>query len=73
MRKTPQSKFEKFFEGLRIIGQFQPAAQLNIVDGDLLISPAKDEHMTRAMKDHIKAFGFVENTEVDAFVYKVNE
>jgi hypothetical protein len=68
MRKTPQSKFEKLFAGLKILIQFQPAADIK---NSVVLGNPNDPHLSEAMKQHLRNLGF--KTDGEHFVFKVDE
>jgi hypothetical protein len=69
--KKPQSRFEKFSEGLRIIMIHQPAAEMSISGKFFCLGDTEDPHVSRGAKDYLKGLGF--SIREGKFCYQVDE
>jgi carbamoylphosphate synthase large subunit len=67
--RQPRSKFEKFTEGLRVLGQFQPAAKLDAIGGILLVGDTTDENVPRAAREYLAGLGFFEDDQNFMFAF----
>ena len=67
--RQPRSKFEKFTEGLRVLGQYQPAAKLDAIGGILLVGDTTDDNIPKAARDYLEGLGFFEDTENFMFAF----
>lgn len=58
MRKTPQSRFEKLYAGMKLLMQYQPAAQVDAKEGMILFGNADDPHIPKGARDYLGKLGF---------------
>lgn len=67
--RQPMSKLEKLAEGLRVIKQYQPAAEVNALDGLILVGDTKDPHVSMGARQFLRGIGFAEDDLHKRFVF----
>lgn len=71
--RQPTSKLEKFYEGLRIIKQHQPAASLAAAEGKLFVGNTEDVHISPGAREYLKGLGFTEDKDRMMFVFSTQK
>jgi hypothetical protein len=70
--RQPQSRFEKFAAGIELIKLHQPAAEIDVVAGHILIGTTEDPHFSPGARKHLRGFGFFEDETNNMFAYPVD-
>ena len=71
--RQPQSKFEKFVEGVNMLVKHQPAAEVDVVTGHILIGSTEDQHISQGARKYLAGLGFFEDGTNKMFAFSVNE
>lgn len=71
MRRTPQSRFEKLFAGMKLLMQYQPAANVDAKDGVILLGRTDDENIPNGARMHLQGLGFKTEDSSGFFVFPV--
>jgi hypothetical protein len=71
--RQAQSKFEKFVEGVTMLAKYQPAAEVDVVSGHILVGSAEDPHISEGARKYLKSLGFFEDATNKMFAFPVNE
>lgn len=67
MIKTPRSRFEKLFTGMKMLIKHQPAANMRAANGKFFIGDTGDEYLSRGAKDYLEKLGFKEEDGMFSF------
>ena len=70
--RQPQSRFEKFAAGVELIKLHQPAAEIDVVGGHILLGTIEDDHFSKGARKYLRDMGFFEDETNNMFAYPVD-